>query len=45
MYLSTTFLCEFDAVVGDHLVDLAILVALALGVADEDDRLVVVRAN
>ena len=30
---------EFDPVVGDVLVDVAVFVAFALGVADEDDHL------
>jgi hypothetical protein len=33
-YLDSPFFCEFDSVVWDHLVDLAVLVAFALRVAD-----------
>lgn len=38
-YLDPAVICELHAVVGDELVDLAVLVAFALGVADQDDHL------
>lgn len=38
-YLSPAIVCEFDAVIGYELVDFAVLVALALGVADDDEEL------
>lgn len=38
-YLDPTFVCELHTVVGNKLVDLAVLVAFALGVADQDDHL------
>jgi 3-deoxy-D-manno-octulosonate 8-phosphate phosphatase KdsC-like HAD superfamily phosphatase len=38
-YLDPAVVCELHAVVGDELVDLAVLVAFALGVADQDDHL------
>ena len=39
IYLDPAIFCELDAVVRNKLVDLAVLVAFALGVADEDDHL------
>lgn len=39
MYLNPAVVCKLNAVVGNKLVDLAILVALALCMADEDDHL------
>jgi hypothetical protein len=39
IYLDPAILCELDTVIRDKLVDLAVLVAFALGVADEDDHL------
>ena len=33
-----TFICELDAMVWDHLVNLAVLVALGLGMPYEDDQ-------
>jgi hypothetical protein len=38
-YLDPAIICELHAVVGNELVDLAVLVAFALGVADQDDHL------
>ena len=38
-YPDPAVICELHAVVGDELVDLAVLVAFALGVADQDDHL------
>ena len=38
-YLDPAFICELHTVVGYELVDFAILVAFALGVADQDDHL------
>jgi hypothetical protein len=35
--LGFAFKGEFDAVIGYSLVDVAVLIAFALGVADEDD--------
>jgi hypothetical protein len=37
--LLVTFIREFDAMVRNNLVYLSVLVAFALGVADEDDEL------
>ena len=39
MYLDPAIFCKLDAVVRNKLVDLAVLVAFALGVADQDDHL------
>jgi hypothetical protein len=39
MYLVPTKFCELDTVVRNELMDLAVLVALALRVADENDHL------
>jgi hypothetical protein len=39
VYLFVAFICEFDTMIGDNLMNFAVLVALALGVADEDDEL------
>jgi hypothetical protein len=38
-YLDPAIICELHTVVGYELVDLAVLVAFALGVADQDDHL------
>ena len=35
VYLSPPFFCELDSVVGDHLVDGSVFVALRLGVTDQ----------
>lgn len=37
-HLFVTFICELDAMVWDHLVNLAVLVALGLGMPYEDDQ-------
>lgn len=37
-YLSPPFFGEFDPVIWDHLVNLAVSVAFGLGMADEDDE-------
>lgn len=39
MYLDPAIVCELDTVVRNKLVYFAVLVAFALGVADEDDHL------
>lgn len=39
MYLGTAFFCKFYAMVRNHLVNFAILVAFALGVTDENYHL------
>lgn len=38
-HLSLSFVCELDPMIRDHLVDVSVLVALALGVSDQDDHL------
>lgn len=38
MSLIPAFWCELDAVVGDGLVDLPVLVAFGLGVADQEEE-------
>jgi len=38
-YLDPAIICELDAMVWNELVDLAVLVAFALGVADQYDHL------
>lgn len=38
-YLTPAFVCELYPVIRNELVDLAVLVAFALGVADQDDHL------
>lgn len=37
-YLFVAFFGELDAVIRDHLMDLAVLIALGLCMADEDDE-------
>lgn len=37
--LSLSFVCELDSMIWDHLVNISILVALALGMSDQDDHL------
>ena len=39
IYLDPAIFCELDTVIWHKLMDLAVLVAFALGVADEDDHL------
>ena len=39
IYLDPAIFCELDTVIWNKLMDLAVLVAFALGVADEDDHL------
>lgn len=39
IYLDPAIFCELNTVIRNKLVDLAVLVALALRVADEDDHL------
>jgi hypothetical protein len=39
VYLIPTKFCELDTVIRNELMDLAVLVALALRVADENDHL------
>ena len=39
IYLDPAIFCELDTMIRNELMDLAVLVALALRVADEDDHL------
>jgi hypothetical protein len=39
IYLDPAIFCELNTMIRNKLVDLAVLVAFALGVADEDDHL------
>lgn len=37
--LTLAIFCEFHAMIRDHLMDIAVLVAFALSMADQDDHL------
>lgn len=39
IYLDPAIFCELDTMIRNKLMDLAVLIAFALGVADEDDHL------
>ena len=39
IYLNPTIICKLDTVIGNELMDLAVLVAFALCVPDENDHL------
>ena len=44
-HLLVAILCELDPMIWDHLVDLAVLVAFRLGMADEVDQLGAIRCR